>query len=127
MNDYLKVLLVHSQEEVIQEVKSFLGHTVIHYAADGADGLFAGRMEEYDLIICSLELPLITGMEMVRALRNMSQNSKTSVIFLGNGTESPQCKQLITKLGGGYFLREDLVGDDFSHEWQTAKASLEII
>jgi two-component system chemotaxis response regulator CheY len=127
MNDYLKVLLVHPNEELIHEVKLFLGHTVIHYASDGADGLFAGRMEEYDLVVCAIDLPLITGLEMVRALRNMSQNSKTPVIFLGEGTESEACLRLISRLRGGYFLREELASLDFSCAWQNAKASLEII
>ncbi len=127
MNNYLKVLLVHTKEELIHEVKNFLGHTVIHYASDGADGLFAGRMEEYDLIVTATDLPLITGLEMVRALRNMSQNSKTPVIFLGEGNESEACLRLINRLRGGYFLREELRNDDFSNAWENAKASLEII
>jgi DNA-binding response OmpR family regulator len=127
MNDYLKVLLVHPNQELILEVKTFLGHTVMHYASDGADGLFAGRMEEYDLIVTALDLPLITGLEMIRALRNMSQNSKTSVIFIGNGSESEACQRLISRLGAGYFLRQELVDNRFSFEWQNAKASLEII
>jgi DNA-binding response OmpR family regulator len=127
MNDYLKVLLVHPKEELIHEVKNFLGHTVIHYASDGADGLFAGRMEEYDLVVCALDLPLITGLEMIRALRNMSQNNKTPVIFLGDGSETDACKRLMNRLRGGYFLREELQTEDFSYAWQNAKASLEII
>jgi DNA-binding response OmpR family regulator len=127
MNDYLKVLLVHPMEELIQEVKRFLGQTVIHYASDGADGLFAGRMEEYDLIVTAIDLPLVTGLEMVRALRNMSQNNKTAVIFLGEGNETDACKRLIAKLRAGYFLREELEKESFSCDWQNAKASLEII
>ena len=126
MANYLKVLLVHTQPEVIQEVKDFLGHAVIQFAADGADGLFAGRMEEFDLVVCALDLPLITGLEVVRALRNMSPNNKTPVIFLGNGTETPQHLALISRLRGGYFLREELTAGDFLYEWNTAMAALEI-
>jgi CheY-like chemotaxis protein len=126
MNNYLKVLLVHPHQELIGEVKSFLGHCVIHYTADGADGLFAGRMEEYDLIVTTVDLPLITGLEMVRALRNMSQNSRTPAIFLGDGSESEACLRLISRLGGGYQLRQELVTSSFSFEWQNAKSLLEI-
>jgi DNA-binding response OmpR family regulator len=127
MGDYMKVLLVHTDSEVINEVKSFLGLCIVHYASDGADGLFAGRVEEYDIIVTALDLPLITGMEMVRALRNLSQNNKTPVIFIGNGTESDQCKALISRLNAGYYLRDELADHNFSGEWQNAKAELNIV
>ncbi len=123
MSDYMKVLLVHREPEVIAEVKGFFGHAIVHYASDGADGLFAGRMEEYDIIVAALDLPLISGMEMVRALRNLTQNNKTPVIFIGNGTESDQCKALIVRLRAGYFLREELTEDDFRLLGKTQRQS----
>jgi CheY-like chemotaxis protein len=56
----------------------------VRYAESGLDGLLIARLEEFDIIICGTDLPVITGFEVIRSLRNSSINRNTTVIFMAD-------------------------------------------
>ena len=81
----MKILVVHRQKiEVMEQIKSVLqtNNSIIRFSDSGLDGLLAARIESFDLIICGTDLPVITGIELVRSLRTNSINKYTPVIFL---------------------------------------------
>ena len=80
----MKILVIHRQKEVIGQIATVLASVepVIRYYDSGLDGLLAARIESFDLIVCGTDLPVITGFELVRSLRNSSINKNTPVIFL---------------------------------------------
>jgi len=80
----MKILVVHRQKEVIENVKSVLDthESIIRFSDSGLDGLLASRIENFDLIICSTDLPVITGFELVRSIKTNSLNKYTTVIFV---------------------------------------------
>ena len=82
----MKILVVHRQKEVIAKVKSVLqsNQSIIRFSDSGLDGLLAARIEVFDLIICSTDLPVITGFELVRSLKENSINKRTPVVFLAD-------------------------------------------
>ena len=86
----MKILVVHRQKEVIEQVKSVLldSNAVIFSTDSGLDGLLTSRIEKFDLIICSTDLPVVTGFELVRTIRNNSVNKTTPVIFLSEEVDS---------------------------------------
>lgn len=80
----MKILVINRQKEVIGQIATVLASVepVIRYYDSGLDGLLAARIESFDLIVCGTDLPVITGFELVRSLRNSSINKNTPVIFL---------------------------------------------
>lgn len=82
----MKILVIHRQKEVIGQISTVLASVdpVIQYYDSGLDGLLAARIEIYDLIVCGTDLPVITGFELVRSVRNSSINKATPVIFLAD-------------------------------------------
>ena len=82
----MKILVINRQKEVIGQIASVLASVepVIRYYDSGLDGLLAARIESFDLIVCGTDLPVITGFELVRSLRNSSINKNTPVIFLAD-------------------------------------------
>lgn len=80
----MKILVVHRQKEVTDQIRSVLqiDNSIIRFSDSGLDGLLAARIETFDLIICSTDLPVITGFELVRSLRTNSVNKETPVVFL---------------------------------------------
>jgi DNA-binding response OmpR family regulator len=97
--DCFKVLVVHRQEGLLEEVKSVLEkfEPEVRQLECGIDGLQAAKLEHFDLILSGTDLPLITGFEMVRAIRNLSKNCFTPVIFLTDrldGSHNDLSKQL---------------------------------
>ena len=82
----MKILVVHREVSVCDQVKSILhdSETVVRFYSSGLDGLLAIRVEEFDLIICGTDLPVITGFELIRSLRTHSINASTPVIFIAD-------------------------------------------
>lgn len=96
----MKILVVHRQKEVTEHIKSALNDkAIIRYASSGLDGLLAARVEAFDLIICSTDLPMVTGFELVRSLRNSSVNKNTPVIFLADDFIDEKTEYLANALG----------------------------
>ncbi|MEQ8362217.1 MAG: response regulator [Cyclobacteriaceae bacterium] len=85
MSEYLRVLVVHRQISVANDVKKQFDGAgwLVHMAQSGLDGLLAARKESFSLILCAIDLPVITGIEMVRGIRNFSFNVNTPVVFMG--------------------------------------------
>jgi DNA-binding response OmpR family regulator len=94
----MKVLVVHPNEAVVADIKARFGHWIFRSAISGLDGLLACRTEYFDLILCGLDLPVVTGIEMVRSLRNISENRETSVLFLADGKETEEHFRIIHKM-----------------------------
>jgi CheY-like chemotaxis protein len=82
----MKILVINRQKEIIGQIASVLASVdpIIRYYDSGLDGLLAARIESFDLIVCSTDLPVITSFELVRSLRNSSINKNTPVIFLAD-------------------------------------------
>ena len=102
--EYLKVLVVHRQasfhEEVGSTLKGFEPILRQHYC--GIDGLQAAKLEHFDLIVCGIDLPLITGFEMVRSIRNLSRNSFTPVVFIADTLRRDEIN--LSRLLGAYAI-----------------------
>lgn len=95
-----KILVVLHQPEIREQIKSELerkGYR-ISISTNGLEGMFAGYCEKFVLIISSMELPKVTGFEMMRALHNRSYNQATPAIFIATGEESDEAIQLASKL-----------------------------
>ena len=96
----MKILVVHRQEEVVKIIKSALpsNQLFIRYCNSGLDGLLAARVESFDLIICSTDLPVVTGFEVVRNVRTNSVNKNVPVFFLIE-ERTEKINQLANSLG----------------------------
>ncbi len=71
-----KILLIDSKPVAVnqtQEMLRDLGFTRIETADNGSDGLALMETfvddDPYDLILCGLEMPVMTGLEMLRQIR----------------------------------------------------------
>ena len=85
MSEYLRVLVVHRQITVANDIKKQFESAgwLVHMAQIGLDGLLAARKESFSLILSAIDLPVITGIEMVRGIRNFSFNVNTPVVIMG--------------------------------------------
>jgi CheY-like chemotaxis protein len=95
---FMKVLVVHRLEEQIKDLKSRFRHWHVQTANTGLDGLLAARIESYDLIVCCLQLPVVTGIEVMRSIRNFPLNQKTPIVVLADGPVSADHIRLLAKL-----------------------------
>ena len=80
----MKILVAHRQKQTVEAIRSVLSsvNPVVLHTESGLDGLLTSRIEHFDVIICGTDLPVVTGIEMVRSLRTNSINRETPVVFL---------------------------------------------
>jgi CheY-like chemotaxis protein len=108
----MKILVVHRQHSTVDHIKLVLRsyNPVVLYAESGLDGLLTSRIEHFDLIICSTDLPVVTGFELVRSIRNSAINQKTPVVFLSDSEKRDEKSlQLARSLGAISILSKDEV------------------
>jgi CheY-like chemotaxis protein len=88
--DTMKILVVHRHAKVVDQILAQLQgkDLAIKHHESGLDGLFTSRLEKFDLIICGTDLPIVTGYELVRAVRTYSVNRTTPVIFLADEVDA---------------------------------------
>jgi DNA-binding response OmpR family regulator len=80
----MRILVVHRQEKIAAQIKSVVQphNCFVSHCSSGLNGLFTSRLETYDLIICEINLPVVSGIELVRSIRLASPNMNTNVVFL---------------------------------------------
>lgn len=104
----MKVLVVHRLEEQTKFLKSQFNHWYVQTANTGLDGLLAARLKNYDLILCSLQLPVVTGIEMMRSIRNFSLNQNTPIVVLSEGLVSADHARLLHLLDANLLTLTEL-------------------
>ena len=95
-----KILIVHHLQEIREKIAAELkkkGYDV-SVSTNGLDGLFACYYEKFALIISAIDLPKITGFEMIRTLYTRSSHDGTPTIFIGSGQESAETVKIAAKL-----------------------------
>ena len=78
------ILTVDDSASVRQVVKltlSAAGYAVVQ-AVDGADGLDKARAARADLVVTDLNMPRMTGLELIRELRKVPSYLGVPIIFL---------------------------------------------
>src|SRR5258707_13772907 len=104
----MKVLVVHRQKEVLQNIQDQLGHWYVEAYSNGLEGLMAAKLSSFDLILCGQDLPVVTGIEMVRSIRNLSLNRRTPVILLAEGTETEEHSRIFQMLNANLMTLEEV-------------------
>ena len=104
----MKVLVVHRQEAVLQNIKHQLGQWHVEAYGNGLEGLMAAKMATFDLILCGQDLPVVTGIEVVRSIRNLSLNRHTPVILLAEGNETKEHTRIYQLLNANLMTIEEV-------------------
>ncbi len=74
---------------------------------NGTDGLQVAQTNEYDIILLDLMIPGLTGMEVLRALRdpNTSANFKSKIIITTNLDQDDKTKTEVESRADGYLIK----------------------
>ncbi len=78
------ILTVDDSASALQLVKLTLagaGYNVLQ-ATNGAEGLAKARTEKYDMVLTDLNMPVMTGIEMIREIRKLPDRKGVPIVFL---------------------------------------------
>jgi DNA-binding response OmpR family regulator len=104
----MKVLVVHRQEAVLKGIEAQMIKWSVKAFLNGMDALITARSESFDLILCGQDLPVVTGIELVRSLRNFSVNKTTPVILLADGTETIEHMRIMGLLNANLLTMKEV-------------------
>ena len=78
----MKILIIEDDLKIINFLKKGLEEEcyVVDYSTNGDEGLYLASVNEYDLILLDIMLPIRDGMEVCKSLRN--SNIQTPIIML---------------------------------------------
>ena len=67
----MRILVIEDNVELTRQIKSTLEHAlyVVDVAGDGAEGMFLGDSEHYDVVILDLGLPKMDGIDVLECWR----------------------------------------------------------
>lgn len=78
----MKILIIEDDEKIINFLKKGLEEEcyIVDYSTNGDEGLYLASVNEYDLILLDIMLPIKDGMEVCKSLR--ASNNQTPIIML---------------------------------------------
>jgi two-component system chemotaxis response regulator CheY len=77
--------------QMIQLTLSGAGYQVVQ-AQDGADGLAKAQAAAVDLVVTDLNMPVMNGLELIKALRNLPAYKGVPILFLTTESD-PEMKK----------------------------------
>ena len=78
----MKILIIEDDEKIVNFLKKGLEEEcyVVDYSTNGEEGLYLASVNEYDLILFDIQLPLKDGIEVCKSIR--ASNNQTPIIML---------------------------------------------
>jgi len=108
----LKVLCVEDEyfiSELYDRALRKAGYDVTN-ALNGTDGLKLAQTNTYDIILLDLMVPGLTGMEILRILRDTTQTPelKSKIIITTNLVQDDAARKEIESHADGYIIKADI-------------------
>jgi PAS domain S-box-containing protein len=91
-----KVLVIDDEVEVGQSARRILSRLhAVDVVSNASDGLALLGANDYDVIVCDLMMPEMTGMELYRELERTRPELATRVLFMTGGVFSPDAEAFL--------------------------------
>ena len=99
------ILVVDDSITVRQMQKQILESSgfEVHLAVDGAEGWNAIRLGDYDLVISDIDMPRMTGFELVKQVREEPRFSQLPIIIVSYKDREEDMRKGL-ELGANYYL-----------------------
>jgi CheY-like chemotaxis protein len=108
----LKVLCIEDEyfiSELYDRALRKAGYNVTN-ALNGTDGLELARTDQYDIILLDLMVPGMTGIEILKILRDPEQTKDLhgKIIITTNLVQDDEARQAIESHADGYIIKADI-------------------
>jgi len=96
-----RLLVVEDDRELLASLeRSLRGTYEVEVAPGGAEALErVTRGERFDVIVCDLMMPGMSGMELFEAIARLSPGQAERMVFVTGAASSPQCSEFLGTLG----------------------------
>jgi len=97
----------HFISELYERALTKAGYTVTT-VVDGQEGLEQARTNKYDIILLDIMVPTITGIDLLRQLRQMNPPLKAKIIITTNLEQKESERKAIEKQADGYIIKANV-------------------
>lgn len=112
----MKILIVDDSKAMRMIVKRTLkkaglgDHDVVE-ASDGAEAMAAVEAEEPGLILCDWNMPNMSGLEFLQALRESGRNIPFGFV---TSESTPEMRRIADEAGAGFFISKPFTAATFA-------------
>lgn len=107
---YKRILCIEDEQfitELYGRALQKAGYDVV-FEADGLRGLDAAKTNQYDIILLDIMVPNLTGIELLKRLRQESPELKAKVIVTTNLEQSEEDRKSVEKQADGYVIKANM-------------------
>jgi len=111
--DGVRVLLVEDEKGLAAAMSEALAHAglVVDMAGDGEEALARVRQGQYDVVVCDLKVPRVSGMMLYRAIAAVAPALARRVIFVTGDVAATDTERSLTDSGCRWLVKPFLIGD----------------
>ncbi|MEM6293709.1 MAG: response regulator [Myxococcota bacterium] len=91
----LRILLVDDEPLVCEGIKRALGAHDVVIASGGADAIERCTQDDYDLVLCDVMMPEVSGMEVFRRVRRARPETAERFVFMTGGAFTPTARSFL--------------------------------
>jgi CheY-like chemotaxis protein len=103
-------LVIDDDPIVTRMLSRVFGDHSVEVAHTGSDALASLRQRVFDLILCDLTMPGMSGMELYQAIRAISVDVADRVVFMTGGAYTAESHQFLANLPNSWIEKPfDLV------------------
>ncbi len=96
-----KILVVDDEEAILTAVKRALRHHQVSVASNGAEALRRLENGPFDLVLCDLMMPNMTGMELYRELTRAKDPMRERLVFMTAGGFTADVRHFLASVDNG--------------------------
>ncbi len=96
-----RVLVIEDEAAVARVLRRALSDSEVTWMANGAEAWAAferGQLAAYDVVLCDLLLPIVTGMELYRRVRAASPATASRMVFVTGGAQSADALRFLASV-----------------------------
>lgn len=123
INDRISVLYVEDQTDIQEEFTEILSLYVdeIHLASNGEEGLKAYQEHHPDIIITDIQMPVMTGLEMIETIRHKDQETP---IVVTSAFDDPEYLLQAINMGVEHYLVKPVMVTKLQHHLERIQKQL---
>jgi two-component system, cell cycle sensor histidine kinase and response regulator CckA len=93
-----RILVVDDEPVIASTMRRALEGHDIYIVTSGRDALELCRGQAFDLVLCDLMMPDLTGMDLYEQLRRDAAGNEKRIIFMTGGAFTPRAKSFLAKI-----------------------------
>jgi len=118
----LNVLIIDDEERVLAYLKNALSHHDVSVEIDGRKAVDRASTGDFDIVLCDLMMPRMSGMEVYSELKERSPNVASRMLFMTGGVFAEKVAEFLETLPGRWIEKPINFGELESRIWSMIEA-----